>query len=168
MENLLKPASGTNCYSITWARSIVDQLAAAHARATEAVLEFYDISLKDLALYLAKGDPVFTYLKKRIKYISRQMENQKADATTIQLLSDERHYVALNAPESARQRLDARINSTDTQEAGFKRAEPGRSEAETGRHPWALFQLLLFPTEKGETRELYAVGCLPTGKSRHK
>lgn len=168
MDTLLKPAPGDRKYSITWARSVVDKLWESYPRATEAVLEYYDISLENLAAALAKGDPVFDYMKKRIKYIARQEENQRASAKVVQMLSDELHYVMLNSTGKTQERLDSRIKTIQTQRAGFKRAEPGRSEAESGRHPSTFFQLLLFPNEQGETREIYEVRFLQESPGRDK
>jgi len=58
-------------YSLTWARSVVGQFEAKHARASEFYKAVYSISSKDLAVYIAKRDPFWEEFKKLCKVLER-------------------------------------------------------------------------------------------------
>jgi hypothetical protein len=59
----LQPAS----YSLTWANDVVKHLKNKHARGAEIVEEMLRVTPKQLALYLAKNDPLWKELRNLIK-----------------------------------------------------------------------------------------------------
>lgn len=144
-------------YSLTWAGQVVEQLREAHPRATDYVMKLYGITTTDLARFLARGDPVYTYLKKRIKYISNWEERDDGDPRDIQVLSPERSFIAKFAPESVRGRLDNRFLMSNALGAGSEGLVCDQSEAEGADLPSGLFQFFLFPDEMGALGEVCEV-----------
>jgi hypothetical protein len=53
-------------YSYSWAASVVERLKEKYARATDHVETILDITDRDLANFLARGDPVFPQLREFI------------------------------------------------------------------------------------------------------
>jgi len=147
-------------YSLTWARQVVEQLRASRTRATDHVLQLYGITIENLALYLARGDPVYNYLKKRIKYVGNAVLRDDMPLSTIQKLSPERNYIAKFAPESARRRLDSRFLECETRRAGCEGLVSDQSGAAGGDLPSRFFQFFLFPEEMGANGEILQVGSL--------
>lgn len=72
-------------YSYQWALDVVYGLTDKHTRATEIVCEFYDISPRILALFLAKGDPMWIYLRDRIKAITALEERTNRYYTDVEI-----------------------------------------------------------------------------------
>ena len=101
-------------YSMRWALGIVEQMANKHARATKLVCALYAIVVRDLAAYLARNDPVFNYLRNRIKYWSNDILYRDSKYFTPEvLLYVERSAVARWAPEFAEKRLLARLTMVE-------------------------------------------------------
>lgn len=60
-------------YSLNWAKSVVEALERKHARATDYVCKLFDLTPKQLAIYLAFGDPLFNSLREIIKIYDNWM-----------------------------------------------------------------------------------------------
>jgi hypothetical protein len=144
-------------YSLNWARQVVGQLRDAHPRATEYVLRIYGIKIINLAAYLACGDPVFNYLKKRIQYISHAIQRDNLTLTTIQTLSPEHTFIAKFAPANVQGRLDRRLIQVYARRAGSEGLVCDQSAAAGADLPSGVFQFFLFPEEMGSNGEVCQV-----------
>jgi len=64
----MNPASHPH-YSFRWSQNVVAHLYQKHTRATDFALEILDISTRQLAAFLANGDPMWVELRKFIQDI---------------------------------------------------------------------------------------------------
>jgi len=115
-------------YSLSWAAAIVDELTVKHTRATEVVCQVYGISRYDLVKYLAKPDPLWNFLRERIKNLARQEERlgRPIEYETIVKWLEDLHHTKFAKGEGGR--LDSRREALKMKEQG-SRGGGGRSEA---------------------------------------
>ena len=85
-------------YPYQWALNVVYRLVEKHTRATETVCQFYDISPRILALYLAKGDPLWHWFSSRIRAIAALEERTQKNYTDVELF---RWLESLHQPKYA-------------------------------------------------------------------
>lgn len=87
-------------YSFVWARGIFDRLAEKHARATKLVLALYGLTPTTMTAFLAFADPLWEFLKKRIKYWDNDLlyRNLKY-LTSVTLFYVEKSAAALSPEE---------------------------------------------------------------------
>lgn len=72
-------------YPYQWALNVVYRLVEKHTRATETICQFYDISPRILALYLAKGDSLWPWFARRIRAIDALEERTGKHYTDVEL-----------------------------------------------------------------------------------
>ena len=58
-------------YSYRWANEVATTLGNSYPRATDIFCDILDISIKDLANFLARGDPIFPICRNLIHFIDR-------------------------------------------------------------------------------------------------
>jgi len=112
-------------YSLVWAAKVFDALHAKHPRATDAVMELYGLTPRNMAALLAFGDPLWNYLRDLIKNIAH-MGEYRPELLSVAYLE----RIALNShhhcpDESLSQRLDKRLRTLHTKEAVVKGAGGG-------------------------------------------
>lgn len=56
-------------YSFSWAESVVNKLRKAYPRATEDVMRILDITARNMAAFLAVGDPVFVDIRNLVHFL---------------------------------------------------------------------------------------------------
>lgn len=130
MESFIPAPTFT--YSLSWAAGIVDQLVAKYARATEMVCEVYGITSYDLVKYLAKPDPMWDYLRNRIKAVGRWEERLCKPINYETLVEWEWQMVHHRTGLKVAGRLDNRLREQENKRAGMK---GGGSEATAERSP---------------------------------
>lgn len=98
-------------YSLNWALGVVSTLAEKYARATALVYALYAIDARALAAFLARNDPVYPFLRKRIKY----WENDLLYRQLKYLTSDTLFFVEKSAVDrfSAPERLKDRLTAVE-------------------------------------------------------
>lgn len=127
MEQPLNPAPRFK-YSLGWAASVIDELVAKYPRASDMICRVYGITRYDLVKYLAKPDPMYVYLRERIKYLAlcEERTGKPMDYSTVvewcSLLKGTKHAHGLG------ERLDKREKELKLREQG-SRGAGGRSEA---------------------------------------
>jgi hypothetical protein len=107
----LKPA-----YSYRWANEVIQRLHRKHARATEIFCRMYQITLRDLAHYLAIGDSFYVYARERIKKISQRNERLGKEITLTDLYDWELYYPVRFRPPGLQERLTKRLRGLILQE----------------------------------------------------
>jgi len=127
MEEPLIPAPRFK-YSLSWAASIVDEVVSKYPRASDLVCQVYGISRYDLVKYLAKPDPLWNYLRERIKALAGLEERTGKPVnyeTVVKWLEDLHHS---KHAHSQGERLDNRRKALKIEEQG-SRGGGGRSKA---------------------------------------
>ena len=114
-------------YALRWAATVVDEVQAKYPRATELVGQVCQITLYDLAKFIAKPDPLWIYLRKAIQIADRNMRhNPRADHYTHVKRSTEdllRRKPVLRGAEGFTE-LQIRIDwGSGNQEGGGSRSE---------------------------------------------
>jgi hypothetical protein len=99
----LNPAS----YPYSWALERAQDLYRAHPRATETVLELLDISLKQLALFLAKRDPVWVDIRDAIHLAENWIRNRGCTTQTFRVEG----IFALELRRKGKERLADRLDA---------------------------------------------------------
>lgn len=118
-------------YSFNWARSIVLQEKRKYPRATEFVCAMLEISLDNLAAFLAHGDPMWPKLRNAIHLVNSYMEYgpKKADRVTVVKYMRELSYYADD--ERLAKRLDKLFPREDNERAGIRGGFGGLPAEET-------------------------------------
>lgn len=116
-------------YALGWAAGVVDQVVAKYPRATDLVCTVYGISRFDLVKYVAKPDPLWVYLRERIKALTRQEARlgKELEYSTIVKWLAELHRTKFACGQG--ERLDSRLIQLQNTRAGIEgRGGPERSE----------------------------------------
>lgn len=128
MENPSIPAPRFK-YSLSWAASVVDEVASKYPRATDTICRVYAITRYDLVKYLAKPDPMWNYLRERIKYLALCEERTGKAMDYLTVVEWCKGLHGMKHAHGQGERLDKRLNSLRIKEQG-SRGGGGRSEAE--------------------------------------
>lgn len=123
-------------YSIQWAQGVVDALKAKHTRALAIVLEAYGLSEHNLAVYLASCDPLFNYLRERVKKVALCASRTGSYVNSEQFLDWEQCKGIVKSFPLLAERLDKGRKTAHTRKAGLK-SEPGSSVSEIPAQPLA-------------------------------
>lgn len=120
-------------YSLSWAATVVDELVAKYTRATDVICRVYDISRYDLVKYLAKPDPLWPYLRERIKYLAicEQRTGKPMDYLTVVEWCKGLH--GMKHAHGQGLRLDKRLESIRIRELGNR--EGGAKAYSAGARP---------------------------------
>lgn len=116
-------------YSLSWALSVVYRLKEKYARATELAEENLEISDKDLAKFLAIGDPVFPQIRELVHIYDNYLKVSHLDFSTTQELSEMAYYLRRKGWERLAGRLDSVSKRRRLEEQG-SRGGVERGEAE--------------------------------------
>jgi hypothetical protein len=127
MGEALNPAPKTFKYSLHWAENVISQLRVKYARGTDMVEEVLGISDRDLARYLAFGDPLWRHLRETIKNTQGNVDFYKERYTTEHLLSTFLGRLSGKRFGDQAERLAKRVRARYNQEAGFKAGAPPQS-----------------------------------------
>lgn len=98
-------------YSLTWANNRVNELKNKHPRATEIVKKFFKLTDKNLALYLAIGDPMFPALRDIIHRTEVFIEIHGIHYTDEKYKSFLRERIKNFTGLGCKERLDRRLES---------------------------------------------------------
>jgi len=128
MNKPLIPASKYK-YSLSWAACVVDELVAKHERATEMICKVYQITRYDMVKYLAKPDPLWPFLRERIKYLAlcEERTGKPMDYLTVVEWCEGLHGTKFGHGQA--ERLDKRRKEIRIEEQG-SRGGGGVGEAE--------------------------------------
>lgn len=123
----MNPASSippNTTYSLSWAFTVVRRLHDKHARATDFLCEALGIDLKDMAVFLAKKDPVWTQLRDSVKTIENWATGRHGVVRgmdyTPELKCVFKDYLHLKGWERVEKRLDKISNEQIIKEQGSR------------------------------------------------
>jgi len=111
----LNPADSPlqNRYSYTWANAVFEQLHKKYARATDFLLKYLEITPRQWASFLAKGDPMWVYLRDAVHFVEEHGSDRKWDSDTIRMCGNFWEYLrrkpnfrVKNHLDSLRKKLD--------------------------------------------------------------
>jgi len=106
-------------YSLSWAKSVVNQALDEHARVSESFLEFCGMSRNQLAILLASGRPEWALLRDLLKYGDYWAWKQEklgisyGAEGTIQMWSGILHMKRHNLPKPMLHYLDKQVNRSE-------------------------------------------------------
>jgi len=95
----------TPLYSLSWAQCVVERLYQKHTRATELLLDYLEIRLSDLALFLARNDPIYAILRETIKKASYRQTAWKFKPSDAEIIC----YIGLTLKQCTNERLRKRL-----------------------------------------------------------
>lgn len=129
----MNPAS----YSFEWAKSIVTRVIEKYPRATEILCILLDLTPRQMATYLAKGDPLWPVLRSWIHLIEiyLQIHQKNGYYTAVEYFRSRYRYI-YNGDQA--ERLAKRLEFVIMKEQG-SRGGRGRSESDDPSQP-LLFQ----------------------------
>jgi len=115
-------------YSLGWAASVIDELVVKHERAAEMICRVYALTRYDLVKYLASADPLFPFLRERIKYLAlcEERTGKAMDYLTVVEWCEGLHGTKFGHGQA--ERLDKRRKELRIKEQG-SRGGGGCSEA---------------------------------------
>lgn len=117
-------------YSYRWANGIATDLANKYGRATDIFCEILDISVKDLAKFLANGDEIFAICRNLIHFMDRIGEGSAWKHEITFYRANLRAFCAGKGIKRIVDRIDTVENSTILKEQAFKAGAGGGQRAE--------------------------------------
>lgn len=107
-------------YPVSWALTIVYRLKETYPRATEIVKQNLEINDRNLAVYLARRDPIFPQIRELIHIYDNWLKRTKSDMTTTQELRETAYYLRRKGWERLADRLDGISKQRRIQEQGSR------------------------------------------------
>lgn len=126
-----------HCYSLTWAKSVVDRLADKYPRALSIFVEITGITRRMLAKLLADGRMEYNVCKVLIHKLNDRIERCGEGSTDVKYYADFIIPYAVKMPFSMRRYLTSRIEDLQSKSSDSREMADG-GEAEGSHQPSTL------------------------------
>lgn len=152
-------------YSFSWALRVVNELKGKYPRATETAKRFLSIDDRNLATYLAKGDPLWPKLRDFIRTIDSWERKGLGDGWNYSNVKYLRDQFNRKGGERIAERLDKLLNSgTLKEQESRERGEGG--EADRPPQPFLSSELEALWKSLKTTSEPWLTSERPRGATK--